>query len=127
MGVIYSFGNLKTNEYIEVGKGTFWNDLFHDLIKKEISIDMIRQYINENWGIKCDKDYIDYVAKNVQKFCEYVGNNLIFKSDEFYQLLDGTYGSCEDLNPPFYYCFGKWTMIWDRYQSNNKCRRNIEL
>jgi hypothetical protein len=112
MGVEYEIANEKTKEYIDIGKGLIFRYMFNDYLDGHIDLSMFGQYLIENWKLD-DKEYVKYVADNVQEYVDKWSDDLIFCGDEDYTRLDGSYGMKEDMD--FFRHSGDWEKIWSRY------------
>lgn len=125
MGVEYYYGNTKTLEFIDMGKGPLWTNLFYDLMRGEIDLSLVKDYIREQYHVEnADADYTEWVAKNVHSFFEKAGENLIYVFDgESITFLDGKTMANDDIEPPFYTSEhlivtnerNPWRKVWDRY------------
>jgi len=131
MGTEYYYGNIKTHEYIELGKTSIrnvslWTYLYYDLIRGEIDTSLINTYIKEfHPNYPTDTEHVMWIAKNVTTFAESAGGDLIYKADDTVVFPNEEIKFCEDVVPPFWSegplisgDVNPWKKVWDRYFKN---------
>ena len=135
MSNFYQYGNIKTLEYIQLGKGPLWEKMFWDYMNGEIDISLFRDYIQEDFDkFNTDPKYTEWVIKNITTFLEYThtddlilycdsGAITIFKTKE--HITD------DDPNlpfPPIHTSEPLWKCIWSRWHTDNDTEhQNIKL
>ena len=70
MGTTHALGNMETYEFIELGKGLIWPNLFGELMNGKIDTSLIENYLLQHYILKDVKDpeaYAKWVAKNITK------------------------------------------------------------
>jgi hypothetical protein len=132
MGVEHQYGNLETYEYIDLGKcsvrnPSLWTDMYYDFIRGEIDTSLIGTYLKEYYPKYNgdDHNYVEWIARNIAKFLDKTGNNVVHKSDDIVVLPDETIMLCDEMTPPFYIegplistpeIENPWKEVWSRYR-----------